>query len=152
MRDLPLCDLHKDRWVNSSAFVGAIGLTTDTCWHCAREWSDRWKQLLSDNPWFGDILPGDVIYIAGPMSGLPENNHPAFRRMEHALKLRYAQILSPIYHDDPKAEYESLLRQALQKLLAADKVVMLAGWNDSKGANLEHHVALGLKMPIFYEI
>jgi nucleoside 2-deoxyribosyltransferase len=90
-----------------------------------------------------------VVYISGPMTGLPEFNLPAFRTTKAALVALGFDVLSPADVADtegtgkPRAFY---MRRDIEMLLKADAILLLDGWNKSKGALLEFDVAheLGL--------
>ena len=87
------------------------------------------------------------IYITGPMSGYPGFNYDAFDRAEEQLAASGYEPVSPadptqLDQDDPDelapgVSYEDCLAQAVEKLLSADAVALLPGWEDSHGARLE---------------
>jgi hypothetical protein len=90
------------------------------------------------------------IYIAGPMTGLPDYNYPKFHAMERALrKAGYSMIINPadIADGETGYHYSYYIRESLKMIARADAVVFLDGWENSKGANLEFHAAslMGLK-------
>lgn len=145
--EFPLCAKHLAK---QKEFL-QIGMSNDTCKHCSIEWDKDWKNLLARNEWFSLIKEGELVYISGPMTNYPDNNHRAFQMMEHALKLRGANVLSPHHHDLPGFPYEVLLRKAIQLMLEAQTVVMLVGWHKSNGAIIERQVADKIKMTIYYE-
>lgn len=94
-----------------------------------------------------------ILYVAGPMTGLPEFNYPAFRRAgEHLAAVGY-EVLNPVDAEDhndtgkPQA-WDWYMRHALRMVLAADGIALLPGWEGSKGARLEVHVAQALDLPI----
>ena len=92
-----------------------------------------------------------MLYIAGPMSRLPEFNYPAFH--EAAARLREAgfQVVNPADGHDitkPLPAYDVMLAGALRKSLDCDAVAVLPGWEDSHGARLEVHVAEALGRPV----
>lgn len=96
------------------------------------------------------------IYLAGPMSGYPAHNFPAFAAAAAALRARGFDVLSAheILHDGLRGDQAQLphvryLRDDLKQLLECDAVVLLPGWPTSTGARLELQVALGLQMPIY---
>lgn len=111
------------------------------------------------------------LYLAGPMTGIPQFNYPAF--MEMAARLRAVSIdggsvdvISPAEMDDPEIREASLasLDGAIAtlathgqtwgdflardvKLLADDgieAIVVLPGWEASRGARLETFVGHAL--------
>jgi hypothetical protein len=63
-----------------------------------------------------------LVYIAGPMTGLPNWNHPAFYAMEECLR---------------------------QRGITADAIVLLPSWEASRGARWELWLALCLGLPVF---
>jgi hypothetical protein len=90
------------------------------------------------------------IYIAGPMTGLPDYNYPKFLSVEADLKkMGYKHILNParIANGETGKCYSYYIRESLNLIKNADAVVFLNGWEKSKGANLEHHCStlMGLK-------
>jgi len=92
-----------------------------------------------------------TIYIAGPMSGLPEHNYPAFYAAEKKLVNLGHHVINPARLDDESGEtartWDWYLRRDLQAMLgSADVVVLLPGWESSRGAMLERYVALTLGM------
>jgi len=91
-----------------------------------------------------------IIYLSGPMTGLPKNNYPAFREAEKILKRRGFVILNPA-HTIANGSYADYLRRDIQMLLLADCVVALAGWKKSVGAKLEVDIAkkIGLEFVEF---
>jgi hypothetical protein len=99
-----------------------------------------------------------VLYIAGPMSGLPEFNYPAFRAAEQQLRAANYDVLNPIlgeYRDDAPREdatalggkWDDYMRNGINQLIRADGVALLPGWDKSKGAGIEWKLAedLGLR-------
>jgi hypothetical protein len=90
------------------------------------------------------------IYIAGPMTGLPEYNYPKFYEIESLLReIGYSFIFNPaeIANGETGRHYSYYIRESLKMISKADAVVFLNDWENSKGANLEFHAAklMGLK-------
>lgn len=95
------------------------------------------------------------VYLAGPMTGLPDFNFPAFNEAEAELMKHYQTVFNPAKNfggkkDLPRADY---MRKDFEALLKSDVIALLPGWAKSKGARAELVVAeqLGLKaivMPI----
>ena len=91
------------------------------------------------------------FYISGPMTGLPEYNYPAFFAMEKKLQaIGHWQIVNParLPHQPTWRKY---MVQDILYLLDCTHVIMLCGWQNSKGAKLEHHIAKELGITILYE-
>ena len=114
------------------------------------------------------------VYIAGPMTGIPQFNYPAFLEAADQLRAAGYEVVSPAELDDPEdraaalgspnglmSEFNSASSQTWGDFLARDvklladdgveAVVVLPGWERSRGARLETFVANALlSMPILY--
>lgn len=86
-------------------------------------------------------------YISGPMTGYPDLNYPAFFAAEEAVRALGHETLNPARHPSQKS-WADYLRLDLADVLAAEQVVVLPGWEASRGAALEVHVAHALGMPV----
>lgn len=112
------------------------------------------------------------LYLAGPMTGIPKFNYPAFAAAaKHLRELGYV-IVSPAELDDPAVQAAAndsrtgtftqsgtLAGQTWGDLLARDVklitdtckgIVFLQGWANSRGAKLEATVALLCEGHRFY--
>ncbi|ALR15252.1 MULTISPECIES: DUF4406 domain-containing protein [Vibrio] len=81
------------------------------------------------------------VYIAGPMTGLPEINKPAFFAMEEELKSRGCIVMNPAILPDG-FEWEEYMHICIPMMACCDTVVFLDGWQLSKGARLEYDKAV----------
>lgn len=90
------------------------------------------------------------IYIAGPMTGLPEFNKPAFFKQESHLKCENWIALNPAILPDGLQHHE-YMEICLPMVRVADAVYMLKGWENSKGAVMEHEYAKDLGLEIAYQ-
>lgn len=91
------------------------------------------------------------IYIAGPMSGLPELNFPAFHAAAASLRAQGHHVENPAeINADPKAQWLDCMRMDVARLVTCDAVLMLPGWSKSRGASLEAHIAAALGMQFQY--
>lgn len=107
------------------------------------------------------------IYIAGPMSGYPELNHPAFFEAQEAFEEGGWEVFNPaaldheVYGSTEATEdamlddRQGFLRKALGSDLKwickkADAIAMLPGWEKSLGARAEHATAVALGLQILY--
>ena len=89
------------------------------------------------------------IYIAGPMTGLPELNFPAFHAEAAWLRAMGHEVVNPAeINADPKAKWEDCMRADIAQLVTCDGIHLLAGWQASRGATLEHHIASALGLII----
>jgi hypothetical protein len=89
-----------------------------------------------------------TTYIAGPMTGYPDHNFPAFAAKAAELRAKGVEVLSPHEHGHTDHDYSWYIREDLKLLLQCDEVVLLHGWKDSKGATLEVAVAEACGMRI----
>lgn len=104
-------------------------------------------------------------YIAGPMSpyafGLEETpddwdwNHPAFNHIAEIYRAAGHTVINPAELDADagdagKHAWDFYLRRDIKVLADCDHIVMLPGWENSKGAKLEHHIAVELGMEVTY--
>jgi hypothetical protein len=111
------------------------------------------------------------FYIAGPMTGIPQFNFPAFDVAAASLRSYGYLVVSPVELDEPSAraaalsnetgdpeQYNADTGETWGDLLARDVkmiadevsgVVALEGWEDSKGARLEVFVARTCGKPVY---
>jgi hypothetical protein len=113
-------------------------------------------------------------YIAGPMTGIPNFNFPAFNAAAAHLRAMGHEVFNPAERDierhggvdisagnllgDPKlaaSKHGFSLREALADDTAyickeADGIAMLPGWEKSNGARAEHALAVALGHSILY--
>jgi len=104
------------------------------------------------------------LYIAGPMTGIDDWNFPAFFNAEEQLKDLGYVVENPARHDgntleealatvgtleNPVEKWEFYIKRDLKYLLECAGLVLLPGWQNSRGARLEVHIAKQLKMPLF---
>ena len=91
------------------------------------------------------------LYLSGPMRNLPDFNFAEFNRIAKIIRFKYeVWLTNPAESfggrkDLSRAEY---MRKDIESLLKVDGIVMMDGWENSKGATLELEIAkeLGLKL------
>lgn len=90
------------------------------------------------------------LYISGPMTGLPDLNFPAFRAAQAELGALGHDTVNPVDkgEGDPDKAWADYLREDLVDMLTCQGVALLDGWENSKGACLERHVAAELGMDV----
>lgn len=85
------------------------------------------------------------VYISGPMTGLPELNAPAFNQAAAKLRRLDYAVCSPTETSGFLGEHlahHEYLRFDFERVLEADFLVVLPGWEKSKGARAEILMAL----------
>jgi len=105
------------------------------------------------------------FYLAGPMSGYPELNFPAFHREAAYYRSLGHKITNPaeinggaaelvaceaMTDEQLKAHWRKCMRKDIPALLKCEGILMMPGWERSKGASLEHHIARALDMQVVY--
>jgi hypothetical protein len=106
------------------------------------------------------------IYLAGPMRGIPNFNFPAFAAGAALLRVQGHEVFSPAERDENRhnprmfkgtgdiTKIEGKKGFSLREVLGADldwiaknadAVVLLPGWEFSKGAQAERALAIALE-------
>lgn len=93
--------------------------------------------------------PVRQIYIAGPMSGLPEFNRPTFMQVAKLLRERGHFVMNPAENPAPASgSWDDWMRLAIGQLIQCEAVAVLPNWEASNGASLEVTIAHRLRMPV----
>lgn len=90
------------------------------------------------------------VYIAGPMTGLPGDNYPAFHAAAQQLRQQGHHVENPAESAPPPCggTWLGWMRQAVAQLVSCDEICLLPGWEHSRGARVEHELARGLGLRI----
>lgn len=89
------------------------------------------------------------LYLAGPMTGFEDFNFPAFNKVAAELRARGYIVENPAEHGVVEdAEWQDYMAYDLTRLGLCGKVAVLPGWENSKGARLEVHIAHELSMTV----
>jgi hypothetical protein len=94
-----------------------------------------------------------IIYIAGPISGYPDLNKPAFSEMANELLQCGFEVKNP--HEfcaDIKTDNSSdpaYYKRGFIELTTCTDIILLNGWQYSKGAQIERQAAILFRQGIF---
>lgn len=89
------------------------------------------------------------LYLAGPMTGFEDFNFPAFNKMAAELRARGYVVENPAEHGVVEgADWADYMAYDLTRLGLCGQVALLPGWENSKGARLEVHIARELGMQV----
>jgi len=89
------------------------------------------------------------IYIAGQVTGKDYKTAiKEFDDAEKMLEARGDEVVNPTRYCDISWSWEKCMRVCLPLLTECDGIYMLRDWKKSRGAKLEHFVAIKLGMKI----
>ncbi len=105
---------------------------------------------ITDQPALPNAVP-QRLYLAGPMSGYSQHNFPLFDRVTAQLREQGFEVFNPAENFDgdvrrPRAFYMQL---DIPALIESQAIVVLPGWRESRGANLEVWLALDMGIPLY---
>ena len=88
-------------------------------------------------------------YIAGPMTGYPELNFQAFHAAAARLRDLGIDAVNPAeINPDKGMSWKECMRTDIAELVTCDAIHLLEGWQNSKGATLEAHIAERLELEV----
>lgn len=104
------------------------------------------------------------VYLAGPMSGWPEHNFPAFNARAAELRAKGIEVFNPAENagDGDAAEADKnrrayFIRKDIFAIVGdgeaaskVDAVVLLEDWHLSRGARLEVEIAMQCDIPVLW--
>jgi hypothetical protein len=89
------------------------------------------------------------IYVAGPMTGIPEFNFPLFNAETARLRALGYEVVNPAeVNPDTTMCWAECMKRDIPALLTCDGVALLPGWHSSRGALLERHIADALGLTV----
>jgi len=111
-----------------------------------------------------------IIYIAGPMTGIPKFNYPAFYEAAKEMRKAGYAVINPPENDSPEVQRAALdskhgdwvdlpitaghntlhdiVQQNVDDVLSSDGLCVLHGYAGSRGAMMEIALAERLNLPI----
>lgn len=122
---------------------------------------------MRSRPYQNDPTLRPRCYLAGPMTGLPGYNFPAFIRATELLRKSGYEVISPVELDWAVYDYANptfpsvedveaagfdihdTMRRDITAILSVDQVVLLPGWEKSSGVQKELSVAGFIGIPAY---
>ena len=103
--------------------------------------------------WLMHECPNHRIYIAGPMTGLPDSNYAAFNDAAARLRKRCWHVENPAENPAPHVEahcnWTAYMRMGISQLMTCHAIYLLPGWQQSPGASAEYFIAQRLGLTIY---
>lgn len=92
------------------------------------------------------------IYISGKISGIEDIAAEIFHQAAGHLQSKGFHPVNPmaIPHDHD-GSWHNYMKRDIQALCDCEAIFMLHNWTDSRGAIIEHSLAMLLGMKIFYQ-
>jgi hypothetical protein len=92
------------------------------------------------------------IYISGKISGIESEAVELFAKAENELLLKGFEPVNPmaLNHEHDKS-WHSYMKEDIKALCDCDQIFMLSNWVDSKGAIIEHAIAMYLGIKVIYQ-
>lgn len=91
-------------------------------------------------------------FISGKISGIEKDAPELFKHAEKQLKAKGFEVVNPmtLNHSHDKS-WHSYMKEDVKALCECDAIYMLSNWTDSKGAIIEHTIAMYLGLKVQYE-
>lgn len=86
-------------------------------------------------------------YIAGQMTGYQDFNYPAFNAAAAQLRAMGYRVENPAENPE-QPDWQGYMRAGITQLMRCGGIAMLPGWQQSRGASLEHFIAQRLGLQI----
>lgn len=90
------------------------------------------------------------VYISGKVSGMEVEATKLFKKAEEDIKALGLIPVNPmtLNHIHDKS-WSSYMKEDLKALLECDAIYLLPNWNQSKGAAIEHNIAVWLGIKVY---
>lgn len=94
-----------------------------------------------------------TVYIAGKITGDPLHEVTAkFGEAEQRFKSLGFNVVNPLaFSVGKEITWAEAMKKCIAALVLCDSVHMLKDWKESKGAKIEHDLAMALNIPIIYQ-
>lgn len=103
---------------------------------------------LTEGEDISNKVKGKKVYLSGPITGI-KNYKGLFLFAEELVRMcDAARIFSPASQIPDCLDYGQAMKRCVAALAEYDTVMLLPGWNTSRGARIEREVALACEMNI----
>lgn len=137
-----------------SAFILEAGSSKASEYQLVQEMSQDGRSIT----WKFERMKKHKLYIAGPINGMPDGNKDGFEHMAKILKERGHEYINPREKGWKEADipegmdlWTYMMKLSLQEMMDCDGIILLKGWEESKGAMIEYQLARDLGMPTYFE-
>jgi hypothetical protein len=90
-----------------------------------------------------------TVYVSGPMTGIPDFNRAAFNAQAARLRALGFEVENPA--ESPHCDsWQAYMRLDIARLMLCDWILMLPGWEWSRGAKIEHRLAEDIGLLVVY--
>jgi hypothetical protein len=90
------------------------------------------------------------LYLAGPMTGYPEFNFPAFAAESARLRALGFEVVNPAeLNVGNDGDWLTCMRTDIRELVTCEGIALLPGWEKSKGARIEEGIARQLGFCVY---
>ena len=92
------------------------------------------------------------VYISGKITGLEEHvAYAIFERKEMELSEAGHSVVNPFkIHGTERKTWAQYMLTDIEHLFACHEIHMLPNWKESKGARIEHAIAVEMEIPVIY--
>ncbi|MEI6871423.1 MAG: DUF4406 domain-containing protein [Verrucomicrobiota bacterium] len=100
------------------------------------------------------ITKEDIVYIAGPMTGLEDFNHNAFVCAASDVWGEFGcAVHNPAksFRSNKTLSRKTYMRHCINMIMESTAIYLLRGWEGSTGARLEKSIAEELGLKIYYQ-
>ena len=87
------------------------------------------------------------LYVIGPVTGIKDDNRPAFEAARDALEEAGYEVAIPHDTIPPSAEWHEAMVMSITAMMRCDGVCAISGWRKSRGAEFEHYLAGVVRLP-----
>lgn len=90
------------------------------------------------------------VYISGKITG-DADYKKKFANAEEMARAVGLEVFNPANVPDEGKPWEWYMKQDIKELMDCDAILLLKGWEESRGARLEAYIASQLKIKIYEE-